>query len=82
MGHGWLPFEPPQDLRTQTCPRCYGHGKVLTGSHVAEHIVRDCPECQATGYVETGEIWEPTAMTKAAQSPARRGGDRESDKDD
>jgi hypothetical protein len=68
MGHGWFPFEPPQDPRTQTCPRCYGHGKVLTGSHVEGHILHECPECEAQGYVELqGERVSVTA-TKAAPS--------------
>ena len=62
MGHGWFPFEPPQDPRTATCPRCHGHGKVLTGSHVAGHTVRDCPDC--TGRV-TSRCERPTNRSRS-----------------
>jgi EmrB/QacA subfamily drug resistance transporter len=72
MGQGWFPFEPPQDPRTATCARCHGHGKVLTGSHVAGHTVRDCPECQGQGYVEVRAPYEPMSVTRGAptESPA------------
>jgi EmrB/QacA subfamily drug resistance transporter len=72
MGHGWFPFEPPQDPRTATCPRCHGHGKVLTGSHVAGHTVRDCPDCRGEGYVEVRTSYEPLSVTPggASESPA------------
>jgi EmrB/QacA subfamily drug resistance transporter len=72
LGHGWFPFEPPQDPRMTTCPRCYGHGKVLTGSHVVEHTVRDCPDCEATGYVELSADYESLPVTRAARSEAWR----------
>jgi EmrB/QacA subfamily drug resistance transporter len=52
LGHGWFSFHPPHDPRTEMCQRCYGHGKVLTGSHVPAHMVRDCPDCAGRGYVE------------------------------
>jgi phage FluMu protein Com len=68
MGQGWFPFEPPRDPRTQTCPRCMGHGKVLTGSHVEGHIVRECPDCEALGYVEVRE--EAPQVTAAATTPS------------
>jgi EmrB/QacA subfamily drug resistance transporter len=72
MGHGWFPFEPPQDPRTATCPRCHGHGKVLTGSHVAGHTVRDCPDCIGQGYVEVRAAYEPLSVTPGGvgESPA------------
>jgi EmrB/QacA subfamily drug resistance transporter len=70
MGHGWFPFEPPQDPRTATCPRCYGHGKVLTGSHVVGNTVRDCPDCQALGYVEVRQAYEPAPIPEAAPTGA------------
>jgi EmrB/QacA subfamily drug resistance transporter len=72
MGHGWFPFEPPQDPRTATCPRCHGHGKVLTGSHVAGHTVRDCPDCTGQGYVEVQKPYEPLSVTSGdpSESPA------------
>ena len=71
MGHGWFPFEPPQDPRTSTCPRCHGHGKVLTGSHVAGHTVRDCPDCTGQGYVEVRGAYEPLSVTSGpSESPA------------
>jgi hypothetical protein len=72
MGHGWFPFEPPQDPRTSTCPRCHGHGKVLTGSHVAGHTVRDCPDCTGQGYVEVRGAYEPLSVTSggSSESPA------------
>jgi hypothetical protein len=82
MGHGWFPFEPPQDPRTATCPRCHGHGKVLTGSHVVGHTVRDCPECQALGYVEVRTTEEPAPLPQPASSgvwPALRWGEEEDD---
>jgi hypothetical protein len=72
MGHGWFPFEPPQDPRTSTCPRCYGHGKVLTGSHVAAHTVRDCPDCEAKGYVEVSASYEPLQVTTPPDPEAWR----------
>jgi hypothetical protein len=52
LGEGSFTMEPPQDPRTEICRRCYGHGKVLTGSHVPEHMVHECPDCQGRGYVE------------------------------
>jgi len=72
MGHGWFPFEPPQDPRASTCPRCYGHGKVLTGSHVAGHTVRDCPDCTGQGYIEVRTAYEPLSVTSGgpSESPA------------
>jgi EmrB/QacA subfamily drug resistance transporter len=72
MGHGWFPFEPPQDPRSATCPRCHGHGKVLTGSHVAGHTVRDCPDCTGQGYVEVRTSYEPLSVTPggSSESPA------------
>jgi EmrB/QacA subfamily drug resistance transporter len=72
MGHGWFPFEPPQDPRSATCPRCHGHGKVLTGSHVVGHTVRDCPDCEAKGYVEVRAAYEPLSVTRgtASESPS------------
>jgi hypothetical protein len=70
MGHGWFPFEPPRDPRTRTCPRCLGHGKVLTGSHVEGHIVRECPECEAQGYIDAREAAVPVAAGNAVPPPA------------
>ena len=72
MGHGWFPFEPPQDPRTATCSRCHGHGKVLTGSHVVGHTVRDCPDCQGQGYVEVRAPYQPMSVTRGepTESPA------------
>ena len=72
MGHGWFPFEPPRDPRSATCPRCHGHGKVLTGSHVAGHTVRDCPDCTGQGYVEVLAAYEPLSVTPggSSESPA------------
>jgi len=58
LGHGEFTFTPPRDPHTDTCPRCYGHGTVLTGSHVPAHLVRDCPDCQGLGYVETRMLHE------------------------
>ena len=52
LGHGSFAFQPPTDPTTQTCERCYGHGQVLTGSHVPAHVVRTCPDCEGRGYVE------------------------------
>lgn len=72
LGHGWFPFEPPKDPRTATCPRCYGHGKVLTGSHVVEHTVRDCPDCDAKGYVEVSGVPERLPVSSAPHSESWR----------
>jgi EmrB/QacA subfamily drug resistance transporter len=61
LGHGWFAFQPPIDPRTQTCERCYGHGQVLTGSHVPAHMTRACPDCEGRGYVEVEQqAVEPT----------------------
>jgi EmrB/QacA subfamily drug resistance transporter len=65
LGHGWFAFQPPTDPRTQTCERCYGHGQVLTGSHVPAHMTRACPDCQGRGYVEV----EPQIVEAADARP-------------
>jgi EmrB/QacA subfamily drug resistance transporter len=73
LGHGWFAFQPPTDPRTQTCERCFGHGQVLTGSHVPAHMTRACPDCQGRGYVEveppTVESADAPAEIEAAPEP-------------
>jgi EmrB/QacA subfamily drug resistance transporter len=68
LGQGWFAFDPPKDPRTETCRRCYGHGTVLTGSHVPAHIVRDCPDCQGQGYVEARAAYETPQVRRAVPS--------------
>jgi EmrB/QacA subfamily drug resistance transporter len=69
-GERALLFTPPRDPHTETCPRCYGHGTVLTGSHVPAHMVRHCPDCRGRGYVETEASEEPPAFRSSVQPEA------------
>jgi EmrB/QacA subfamily drug resistance transporter len=69
LGHGWFAFQPPIDPRTQTCERCYGHGQVLTGSHVPAHMTRACPDCDGRGYVEVTPAVDPPEEPKAVEQP-------------
>lgn len=69
LGHGWFAFEPPTDPSTETCPRCYGHGHVLTGSRVPAHIARACPDCGGRGYVEARPTFEPARVRRVDQAP-------------
>jgi hypothetical protein len=71
QAQGRLSPVPPQDPHAQTCPLCYGHGTVLTGSHVPAHIVRDCPECQGLGYVERRGSNEGSHVRPAVPPPER-----------
>lgn len=41
----------PPDPYTAACPTCHGYGTTYTGSRVEAHLFRDCPTCQALGYV-------------------------------
>src|SRR5262249_52924657 len=70
LGHGWFAFQPPTDPRTQTCERCYGHGQVLTGSHVPAHMTRECPDCEGRGYGEVEPQLVASAATRAEIEPA------------
>ena len=65
LGQGWFAFRPPEDPRSQMCTRCYGHGQVLTGSHVPAHIVRDCPDCEGRGFVGNELSREPALVRRA-----------------
>src|SRR5262249_13838160 len=69
LGHGWFAFQPPTDPRTQTCERCYGHGQVLTGSHVPAHMTRACPDCEGRGYIEVEAPAVETADARAEIEP-------------
>jgi hypothetical protein len=70
QGHGWFAFQPPADPRTQTCQLCYGHGQVLTGSHVPAHMTRACPDCEGRGYVEVAPQIVESAVAPAEIEPA------------
>jgi EmrB/QacA subfamily drug resistance transporter len=71
QGQGWVSFHPRQDPGSATCPRCYGHGQVLTGSHVPAYIVRDCPDCEARGYMETQMPGELPQVQRAVAATDR-----------
>ena len=73
LGQGWFDFRPPQDPRTEVCGRCYGHGQVLTGSHVPAHIVRECPDCEGRGFLES-EVSREAAQVRRAVSPSGASG--------
>lgn len=50
LGEGELgEYEKAIDARA--CDACNALGRVLTGSHVREHLTKLCPSCNGTGYV-------------------------------
>lgn len=51
LGIGGVVEDPPFDPTVHICETCGGHGRVRTGSLKSNEAERDCPTCQARGWM-------------------------------
>lgn len=67
-----------EDDETQTCDKCQGLGKTLTGSHAPGQETRVCPRCNGQGWkakvyaappVAPASLWQPVPTDNGVAAP-------------